>query len=429
MPSSQHLIKTLDLSNRLKSTPFRLALVVVALILSIAMITAIRLASIPKFNPNFSPLVTTMVVHNQPMPAYYETNGYLETEQQVTLHSENPGIIQRLSMTEGMWVKQGTVLAHLKMDKPVAELNETVAQVTQAQEALKAAKADLDARKATYEGAEKEYQRYQQLFQKQYVSANDRDLKQSVRDNALAQFNAAQSRMQQAEGTLQQAQAHRSLYGARLDDAYIRAPFFWWVGQKLVTQGDYVQPLNPIVTLVRPGPLRVVIPVPQRFSEKLALGQAVQFFPNGSTLNDLESMAAKAIKPLTGHVTFIAPNASTDSQTLIAKGTLNTRETTTLKPGQAGMVRLIFAMIPNAVVVPEESVFGIGEKHYVYRVKNNTAHLTEVHIGQHDRGFIHITSGVNVNDEVIVGGLQKAQDNLTVTPKRLDATAHDKAQP
>jgi membrane fusion protein (multidrug efflux system) len=430
----------------MKSTPMKLTLVIVALAVSIVIIMAIRIASIPQFNTNFSPIVTTTVVETQSMPAYYETNGYLETEQQVTLHSESPGIIQRLLMTEGAWVKQGTPLVQLKIDKPVAELNETIAQVSQAQDALKAAQADIEARQATYLAADKEYQRYQQLFQKQYVSANDRDIKQSQRDAALAQLNAVKSRMDQASATLKQAQAHRALYGARLDDAYVRAPFSGWVGQKMVTQGDYVQPLNPIVTMVRPGPLRVIIPVPQRYADQLAVGQPVQFFPNGITLNILENSetsSAKDIKPLMGKLTFVAPNANTDSQTLVAKATLDVSvsPTSRLKPGQAGLVRLVFDTIPNAVVVPEESVFGLGEKHYVYIVRDKKSHLTEVKLGQHNNGTIHIVSGVKAKDEVIVGGLQKAQDNLTVTPQRVDAqgktvkpinppaTAKNKAQP
>lgn len=407
----------------LTSTPIKLTLVVVALAVSVAIVMAIRIASIPKFNMNFSPMVTTTRVKEQPMPVYYETNGTLETEQQVTLHSENPGIIQRLLMTEGSWVKQGTALVQLKIDKPLAELNETVAQVAQAEEALQAAKADIAARQASYEAAEKEYQRYEQLFQKQYVSANDRDVRLSLRDNALAQLSAVKSRMQQAQATLQQAKAHRSLYGARLDDAFVRAPFSGWVGQKHVTQGDYVQPLNPIVTMVRPGPLRVIIPVPQRYADQLVVGQAIQFFPNASTLKTLETASSSALRPLTGKVSFVAPNANTDSQTLVVKATLDTSitPTSTLKPGQAGLVRLVFSTIPNALVVPEESVFGIGEKHYVYVVRDKKSHLNEVTLGQHNNGTIHIIRGVKANDDVIVGGLQKAQDNLPVTPKPVDS--------
>ena len=56
----------------------------------------------------------------------------------------------------------------------------------------------------------------------------------------------------------------------------------------------------------------------------------------------------------------------------------------------------------------------INEKHYVYKILDDKAMLTEVQIGIKNDSVIEIKSGLNVNDIVIYMGQEKLKDGSKI---------------
>ena len=68
----------------------------------------------------------------------------------------------------------------------------------------------------------------------------------------------------------------------------------------------------------------------------------------------------------------------------------------------------------NAILVPEESLLSINQKHYVYKVVEDAAELTEVQIGIKNNSVIEIKSGLDINDVVIFMGQEKLKDGSKI---------------
>ena len=64
-----------------------------------------------------------------------------------------------------------------------------------------------------------------------------------------------------------------------------------------------------------------------------------------------------------------------------------------LKPGLLMKVDIFLEEKNDAILIPEESLLSINEKHYVYIADQDTAKLTEVKIGIKNDSAIEVKSG------------------------------------
>ena len=140
----------------------------------------------------------------------------LQAFKEVEVHARITANIEKQLYQEGAQVKAGQILYQLD-DRRVKA-------------AYEIAKANLQSAKVRLQNAEVTYERTQKLLKNRSVS------EQSV-DDALAEFQAAQSNLQSAEAQLQSAKIN-------LDDATIEAEISGVIGQKQQDVGDLVDPIS-----------------------------------------------------------------------------------------------------------------------------------------------------------------------------------------
>ena len=73
-----------------------------------------------------------------------------------------------------------------------------------------------------------------------------------------------------------------------------------------------------------------------------------------------------------------------------------------LKPGMSGQVRIIASELEDVTIIPIQSVFTRDKKQFVQVYKNNEIEIREVKTGLFNDDFIHITSGLSEDEEVIM---------------------------
>ncbi len=72
----------------------------------------------------------------------------------------------------------------------------------------------------------------------------------------------------------------------------------------------------------------------------------------------------------------------------------------------------------NALMIPEESLIPIQDRHYVYRVDEaNVAHRVEIRVGRRRPGFVEVTSGLSEGDRVVTQGVIKVRPGDKVVLK------------
>jgi membrane fusion protein (multidrug efflux system) len=278
--------------------------------------------------------------------------GQIEALQSIDLRPEVDGRIVDFLIHEGQEVDQGTPL--FKVDD--AQLKAQVAQLE--------AKRDL---------ANQALARAKELAQQNASSAAD---------------------LEQAEATARAAQAEYDLQRIRLDRTTVRAPFAGIVGQRYVSLGDYVTNTTKLASLQTVNPQRAAFQVPERFARQLRAGQQVSF-----------RVAAIAGRDFTGTVDFVDPVVQLPGRTILVKARVP-NPARLLQPGMFIEARLVTAVRPQAVVIPEDAVVPAEGSSFVWVAADGKADRRKVTLGVRTPGFVEILDGVKAGDQVVTGGLE-----------------------
>ena len=85
-----------------------------------------------------------------------------------------------------------------------------------------------------------------------------------------------------------------------------------------------------------------------------------------------------------------------------------------LRPGLFMTVEVEMERRDNAVLVAEEALDPIGDRNFVYVIRDNRAHRVEVRLGQRLPGEVEVLSGLAAGDQVVVRGLQRLRNDAPV---------------
>jgi membrane fusion protein (multidrug efflux system) len=239
----------------------------------------------------------------------------------------------------------------------------------------------------------------------------DRDLaRQSLtrtRD-LLQQKASSQAELERAEATLRSNEAQLERLSVRLDRTRVRAPFAGVVGQRFVSLGDYVTTDTRLAALQTVSPQRASFQVPERYADQLKVGQQVSF-----------RVAALPGREFVGKVDFVDPIVQLPGRTIMVKALVpNPRRE--LQSGMFIEARLATAVRPNAVVVPEDAVLPLQGANFVWVVNGGKASRHQVELGVRTPGFVEIKSGVQRNEQVVVGGQERLAEGAPVQIKLVE---------
>ena len=254
------------------------------------------------------------------------------TTNDVIVSPQVAGQIGQLLVNEGDVVNKGQLLATITPDELRADTNyyaqnaaglssqvreseaalrfeqsQTSQQTAQAESTLASIEAQVKAAAADLAAANSTYARTQDLAKQQIASAQDLDQARAVADAArakldalkkqveaqratvaLARANAAQvdmrkSQVQAMEHSQAAAAAQRSKADVRLAYTEIHAPIDGQVDVRAVRAGEYVNPGQPVVTLVNPDDLWVRADVEESYIDRVKIGDTLAVrLPSGA---------------------------------------------------------------------------------------------------------------------------------------------------
>lgn len=279
--------------------------------------------------------------------------GSLRSEESVVIAAEIAGRIEKIGFDEGAQCPDGQLLIRLDSAVPQAELDRAV---------------------AGHDLSRANYQRAEALLKDRAVSARERD--------------EAYARWQLDEAGVRLAKA-------QLRKAAIRAPFAGTLGLRLVSQGDYIQPGQPLVNLEAIDRLKVEFRLPEKYAAEVKVGQ--QF--------ELQSDAYPG-RDFSGQIYAVDPLVEERSRSLVIRGRLDNRRHELL-PGQFVKVRLSVATRADALFIPEQALIPKPKTQLVFKVVDGKAEMVPVETGTRRKGWVEIVSGLAKGDIVVTGGHQK----------------------
>jgi membrane fusion protein, multidrug efflux system len=295
--------------------------------------------------------------------------GQIEAVQSIELRPEVDGRIVEIPVHEGQEVEEGTPLFRVDDAQLKAQVAQLEAQRDLAQQAL----------------------------------ARTKEL---IRQNA-----ASEADLEQAAATERSAQAQYDLQRIRLERTTVGAPFAGVVGQRHVSLGDYVTTSTALVSLHTVNPQRAAFQVPERFARALKPSERVSF-----------QVAAIPGRVFTGEVDFVDPVVELPGRTILVKARVPNPERL-LQPGMFIEARLVTAVRPRAVVIPEEAVVPTEGATFAWVVNGGKADRRRIDLGVRTPGFVEVTNGVTAGEQVVVGGLEVLAPGAPVMPRVVERPA------
>ena len=379
-----------------------------------------------------------------------EAVGTLRSSQNIMLRPEVAGRVLALGFTDGARVRAGQVLVQMDDTLQRAEVQQSLAQMS-------IAKAN--------------HKRNQELVAQNFVS---------------------QRSLEESSAALQVADAQLGLSCARLERMRLIAPFNGVVGIRNVNVGDYVKDGADLINLENIGSLYVDYRLTERYQTKVMPGQMIEvkldafsgrifkakveavdplIDANGRSIGVRAVLANTAGEPVAAGTNKqpdapmqAASVAASTSPVAITPATVaatpsanralvlpspqslgcpaNTFDRTRtsasgeqngpLRPGMFARVTAVFAVKPNALVVPEEAIVPQGGKQFVIKAVEPSSlpvavasgaasapalppdtklvsQRVEVKLGIRRGGQVEITEGLAEGDTIVVAGQQRLQ--------------------
>lgn len=297
-----------------------------------------------------APLIAEVyTVQKLPFVQTISTVGTLRANETVTLVSELSRRLVKVHVEEGSAVKANDLLFKLDDSDLVAELGEIEAR-------MKLAVTNKD--------------RAIRLLPSKAISQQEFDI---------------------STAELSVLEAQKNTQAVQISKTEILAPFAGRVGVRQVSEGAFVSPSTPLITLQDVSRIKVDFPLPERYSSEVKSGQKFTFTVAGNG------------QKFEGEVTVLEPAIDAATRSLLVRGLC--KEPKGLLPGGFAEVTLSLEGLSNGFMVPSQALVPSPRGQGVYLIENGKAKLQPVEIGIRTDEQVQILRGVKEGDVMAVTNL------------------------
>ncbi len=336
-----------------------------------------------------APAVEVVEVGQQNIPVFEEWVGTLDGMVNATINSQVTGYLIKQNYKEGDFVKK---------DQLLYEIDPRTFQAALAQ-----AKATMAQQQAVLQTNQLALNRIKRLLPEKAVSVLDRDNAVGAVASANAQVLAAQAAVESAE--------------LNLGFTKIYSPISGIAGVSKTQLGDLVGPSsanNELTTVSQVDPIRAYIGL----SESQYLGFAEKKHNGGDKPISLElKLADNSIYPQSGKFFFAGRSVDVATGT-IKVAVLFSNAANLLRPGMYARIIANTETVSGALVIPQKAVIQLQSATQLAIVnKDNKVEMRTVSLGKTVDKLVIIKEGVKLGERVIVDGMQKVRDGMTVQLK------------
>jgi len=331
------------------------------------------------------PGVTVTPVVQKDVPVYQEWVGTMTGNIDADIRPKVEGFLLQRLYTEGSFVKKGQPLFQLDRRQAQAALEQAQGHLERAQAGLAQAQIDVN--------------RYTPLVADKAVSQAELDKAQSMERAGKAEVEGAKAGLDNAK--------------LNLGWTTVISPISGIAGIAKVAVGDLITP-NTVMTVVSAvDPIYVDVNIAEQDYLRFARQKAKQ--TAGKSLELI--LGDGTVYPYRGHVLLVGRDVDTRTGTIAVRNTFP-NPGNVLRPGQYARIRAVTEDLKDALLIPQRS---IAELQGIYQVgvvdAQNKVAIRQVKPGPQYGDMWVITSGLQPGDKVVVDGLQRLRDGMTVSPQ------------
>ena len=371
--------------------------------------------------------VQATVAHQGPITEHITADAILSPLAQAAIAPKISAPVKEFFVQRGSKVTKGQLLATLEnrdlaaavadnqgsYDAAQAEY-QTATKAVVPEEAQKA-KLDLAQAKATLNLNEQIVQSRKRLFAEGAIPGRDLDTAQAALVQAQAAYDLAnqhfnavnqvshEAALKTAQGQLESAKGKYLGAEAQLQYSEIRSPIAGVVTDRPLFAGETAAAGAPLLTVMDTSSLLAKVHLTQVQAQGLKVGE-----PASVAIPGIE-------EPVAGKVTLISP-ALDPGSTTVEVWVQVANPDGRLKAGTAAHLSIAGKTVPDALVVPSESVVTTsgGKSALMVIGPDGVAHMKEVSTGAQDNGLVQILSGISAGDQVITKGAYALDDGTKV---------------
>jgi membrane fusion protein (multidrug efflux system) len=308
--------------------------------------------------------VNAMVIQPTLLDNRIFTTGTLLANEEVKLQPEVAGRVIDILFTEGSKVKKGDVLLRINDRELKAQLKAKEIEEKQA--------SDLEAR-ARY------------LFEVKGISQEEYD---------------------KAANALKMIQAQKEVIQAQLAKTEIVAPFDGVIGLRYVSEGSFVSTNMLVATMQEIDPIKVEFSVPEKYAKQIKRGTEIKVLAGDSQVEHKGSVYA------------VESKIDLETRTIKARAEIPNPHGD-LIPGSFARVDITLEQLPNAIVIPSESIIPEMAGERVFICVNGKVRSVPVKTGIRTETGVQIVEGLNPHDTLVVTGLLQLTDDKAIQIKNL----------
>ena len=321
------------------------------------------------------------------VPLYEDFVAQVYGESDVDIRSRVEGWVTSVNFKEGSVVKKGDLLYVIDDVQYKTRVDREASELARAKTELVRSQNDLS--------------RVKPLTELNALSQKDLD-------NATASFDAAQAQVKASEASLQ---------NAKIEFGYTRvySPFDGVAGISNVRVGDYVSRAggtSVLTTVSSIKAVRVRFQISER--EYLRIAQMTQEELSSARKNVQLILADGSLYSEKGQVNFADREIDPKTGTLTIEATFPNPKGL-LRPGMFVKARILLSTYPNAVLVPQRSVFQLQNLTQVFTVSDSsTLKVTIVETGPKVGDAWIIKKGIKAGGRVAVVGTASLTPNSKI---------------
>lgn len=313
----------------------------------------------------------------------YEAPARVVSKYQVNVEARISGYLLKSYFKEGDYVQAGQVLFEIEPQEY--------------QYAMQQATADLKSAKAMQVYYDKQSERARQLVQQDYIARADYD-------NAVAQRDSYRAGLARSMSVYRDAKRN-------LGYTKIKAPVSGRVGMITVTVGNYVSMNSgPLTTLYSTNPIYVTFPL-----EATAFNDLARIDGTARIKRKVDFIFSSGEKyQIEGIQDFYDNKVDESTGTIKMRATFNNANDKLIS-GDYGKIIIYSTKTTPVPIVPSKAILDNQEGKYVYKIgENNLPELTYVKVDGIEGHNSIISSGLEIWDKIVVGGLQEVIPGVPV---------------
>jgi len=362
-----------------------------------------------------APDVEVAPVLVQDVPITKEWVGTLDGRVNAQIRAQVSGYLMKQAYTEGSFVRKGQLLFEIDPRPFQAALNLAKGSLAQAEGNLQQTRANLAQSKARLGKANLDVNRYTPLAKTKAISQEELDNATQSQLEAAAAVQSSEAAIESSKAAIVSAKAAVEDAELKLSFTNIIAPIDGIAGLAKAQVGDLISPAGGELTTVSTvDPIKAYFTVSEQ--EYMNRNSPLQGASRGRA-GDLELVLADGT--LYGHKGSFY---MADRQVDVGTGTLRVAALfpnpgNFLRPGQYGRVRAVLETRKNAILVPQRAVTELQGTYQVAVVGgNNVVRIRKVRLGDRIGDLWLIEEGLAAGESVVVEGIQKVRDGVTVHP-------------